>query len=292
MRLQDALDCFVRQLEADGRSPHTIGQYRRHIALLGSWLAQEGHGDDVDALGHELLARFLVAPQVRTARLGGPKRATSMNGLRSSMRAFFSYVHAAGWTTENPARLIRRARCGSPPPRGLSEVDQQRLLTTLASARGRAAERDYALFATMLGSGVRLSAALAMRVEDVDLENAEILARCCKGGRVEKVLLSPAVCNHLRGFIGGRVSGLLFEGRDQQQLSRRHAARRLAGWARKAGCQGAVHPHTLRHSFGQNLYSRCRDPFLVQAALGHRSIVSTLVYVHADGRSLREYLAG
>ena len=43
MQLQDALDRFVLQLEADGRSPHTIKQYRRHISALARWLAHDGH---------------------------------------------------------------------------------------------------------------------------------------------------------------------------------------------------------------------------------------------------------
>src|SRR5688572_23710155 len=102
MRLQDALDRFVVQLQADGRSQHTIAQYRRHIALLGRWLEAAGHSDDVDELSHELLAQFLIAPDARTSQRGGTKKATSMNALRSSMRAFFHYVHEAGWARQNP----------------------------------------------------------------------------------------------------------------------------------------------------------------------------------------------
>ena len=38
MQVQTALDRFLVQLEADGRSPHTIRQYRRHVRLLAAWL--------------------------------------------------------------------------------------------------------------------------------------------------------------------------------------------------------------------------------------------------------------
>ena len=290
MRLADAVASFQLQLEADGRSRHTCEQYARHIRLLESWLSKEGLRDDLDEIDHQTIARFLCSSDARMSQRGGSKRPTSINALRSSLRSFFSYCELADWCRQSPARLIRRARCGSPPSRALSEVDQQRLLTTLASARGRAAERDYALFATILGSGVRLSAALAMRVEDVDLENAEIVARCCKGGRVEKVLLSPAVCSHLLGFIGGRVSGLLFEGRNRCQLSRRHAGRRLERWMKVAGCRSPANPHALRHAYASRLYRQTGDLLLVQRALGHRSIVSTMVYAAADPKRLRAAL--
>ena len=41
MHVIDALERFVLQLEADGRSEHTIGQYRRHVGQLVGWLTTE-----------------------------------------------------------------------------------------------------------------------------------------------------------------------------------------------------------------------------------------------------------
>src|SRR5687767_14082738 len=169
MRLEDALALFVVQLQADGRSLHTISQYKRQVGLLSRWLAAEGRSDDVDELSHEVLARFLIAPDVRTSQRGGAKKSTSMKALRSSMRACVGYVHDAGWSAESPARLVRRARCANGPPKGLSDQDRERLLSTLAAAVGREARRDHLLFALMLATGIRLSAALALTNADVDL---------------------------------------------------------------------------------------------------------------------------
>ncbi len=42
MNIEDALARFLLQLEADGRSRHTIGQYRRHVRLLAAWYAHVG----------------------------------------------------------------------------------------------------------------------------------------------------------------------------------------------------------------------------------------------------------
>jgi hypothetical protein len=94
MHLQDALARFALQLEADGRSAHTIGQYRRAIGLLTRWLERERLPTDLDALTPELLARFLISPDVRTNAHGGPE------GDRHGQR----HAHVA-------ARLLRpRAR--------------------------------------------------------------------------------------------------------------------------------------------------------------------------------------
>ena len=58
MQIGKALDRFLVQLDADGRSPHTIGQYRRHVRLLAEWAADMR----VEDFGHEDLARFLASP--------------------------------------------------------------------------------------------------------------------------------------------------------------------------------------------------------------------------------------
>jgi site-specific recombinase XerD len=290
MRLQDALDRYVVQLEADGRSEHTIGQYRRHVALLARWLAQEGRSDDLELLDHETLARFLTSADARTSRRGGAKRATTLNCLRSSLRAFGSYCHEAGWVRANPCRLIRRVRCAGPSPRGLSDQDRDRLLAALIVAQGPEARRDHLLFDLMLSTGIRLSAALALTDADVDLQRGELVVQRAKGNRVERVILGADIRDHLVGYLAERRAGPLFPSIAGHAMSRRHAVRRLAHWMKVAGCQGTASPHTLRHDFATRLYRRTGDVLLVQAALGHRAIASTVVYARADEGRLRAAL--
>ena len=287
MRIEDALDRFLLQLVANGRSQHTIDQYRRHMLLLAHWAAQAGHCRDLRALDHEDLARFLVSPQALTRPDGRPKKATSVNALRSSLRGFFQYLHWAGYIDTDPSLLIRRAMCGPPPPRTLSATDQDRLLSTLAQAVGRAAERDHALFHLLLGTGIRISAALALLAEDVDLERGEILLRHSEGDREERIFLPPVVRDHLRQYLAGRRQGPVFTRQGGHPITTRHAQRRLRHWIQVSGVSPAT-PHTLRHTFATSLYRRTRDLLLVRRALGHKSITSTLRYASVADDDLRE----
>ncbi|HKX45928.1 MAG TPA: hypothetical protein VJP77_04450, partial [Planctomycetota bacterium] len=183
MRIEEALDLFVVQLRADGRSSHTVEQYRRHVLLLARWMGDESKAGGgrarrargrslgrVEGIGHQDLARFLVSPAARQRPDGTEKRATSTNALRTSLRCFFAYLSDAGIIEQNPARLIRRARCASPPPRALSRGEQEKLLAAMAAASGPGAERDHMLFALMLATGLRLGSAVAVERRDVDLE--------------------------------------------------------------------------------------------------------------------------
>lgn len=287
MNIDDALARYLTQIEADGRSHHTAGQYRRHISLLSTWLHERGHGGAVEEIDHETLAQFLASPAARVRPDGKTKKATSTNALRTSLRTFSRYLHDAGYVRSNPARLIRRALCAPPPPRSMSDEEQGRLLLALAHGNDAAARRDHALFALMLGSGIRIGSALALEVGDVDLDAGELRLRTTKGDAPTIVFLGRAVRDHLRRYMDGQAAGPLFVGLHGRALCARHAARRLGIWCERAGIRSGVRPHDLRHAFAIRIYRKTRDLLLVQQALRHRSIVSTTVYARADNDSVR-----
>ena len=93
----------------------------------------------------------------------------------------------------------------------------------------------------------------------------------------------------LRDFIDRLKNGPLFRARcrDGVPMTSRQARRRVRMWYEKAGVNGGATPHALRHSFAQGLLNRTGDIALVQAALHHQSIESTLVYARASTERIR-----
>ena len=286
MDIQAALQAFLTQLEADGRRKPTIGQYRRHGRTLSAWLATAGLSTQVADLTPDVLARFFSADAAKTSCRGGPKRATSLNAMRTSIRCFAQHLHDAGLVMANPARLLRRARCAPPPPRALHADEQKRLLDVLAPAAGPEAQRDRMLVELLLGTGIRIGSALALDVEDIDFAHGEITLRSTKNNRPTTAILPAALAKRLQEFVGDRTCGPVFMARDRP-ISTRHAQRRLAGWFAKARIAGKS-AHSLRHSFASALLAKTGDLRLVQAALNHASIVSTTVYTNTDRAKLRE----
>jgi len=291
MDLARARDAFLVQLQADGRSPHTIGQYRRHLGALDRWLAATGRTRELPAIDHEVLAQFLVSDAARCRPDGAAKKATTTNTLRTSLRAFFGYAHAAGLVATNPARLIRRARCAPPPPRALSDDDVHRLLAAADAGRTDAARRDAALLRLLLGTGLRLSSALALRAEDVDLARGELHLRRTKNDAPTALPLSYEAVRVLRGLVRARPEGFLFPGADDQPLTRRQAGRRIKETAARASLAGRASAHVLRHVFACRLLRKTSGNLqLVQQALAHRSIASTTMYARVDTATLRAAL--
>lgn len=288
MHVQEALQAFLLQLQADGRSPHTIGQYRRHSTALATWLAQR----DVRAIADltpDLLARFFADGAAKTSCRGGPKKAVSLNAMRTSIRCFCAHLRDAGLVAANPARLLRRARCAPPPPRALHADEVERLRKVLANAAGPEAERDRVLVELLLGTGVRLGSAIALDVEDLDYQHGEISVRRAKNDHPVSVVMSKAVAKVLRQFVGKRDSGPLFLANDRR-LSVRHAQRRISKWLAAARVAGSA--HAFRHTFAREVYAKTGDLQLTQQALTHRAIASTVIYARLDRARLRAAVGG
>ncbi len=285
MHLQAALQGFLLQLAADGRSPHTIGQYRRHGRALATWLARTGAHTAVAKLTPDLLARFFASPAARTTCHGDTKKAVSLNAMRTSIRCFAAHLHESGLVATNPARLLRRARCAPPPPKALHPDEQKRLLQVLAAADGPEAARDRMLVELLLGTGIRLGSALALDVGDIDFAHGEIALRSTKNDRPTTAMLPKTLARRLRAFLASRDDGPLFRAGDHR-VSTRHAQRRLGQWLAKAGITGKS-AHAMRHTFATRIYSKTGDLQLTQAALNHASIASTVIYARLDKARLR-----
>ncbi len=295
MRLESPVTRFLTQLRADGRSPHTIRQYARHLRLFGEWwggTCGAGEADEIAHIDHEALASFLASDAALLRPDGKGKKAASMNALRTSVRCFFDYLQRSGQLASNPARVVRMARVPEAIPKPLKPTEVTRLTEVLASAEGTAAARDRSLFGFLLATGARLGSALALDVADVDLDAQEAHLGELKGGGSLTVYLPGDAVGQLESAIDGRRAGPVFCAQGGGRLSARHVQRRFEHWLEAAGIPPRYSPHSLRHTFASRLYERTGDILVVKEALGHKSISSTMVYARATQDRVRAAVAG
>lgn len=285
MHIDAVHELFQLQARANGRSKHTRNQYARHVRMLLRWLADSGRSAEIEKVDHVAVAEFLCSPAVVEKRGGGPRRATSANGIRSSLRSFFAWAHAAGYAPRNAAALVRRARCRSAIGRVLTEDEVRRLEAALAGGRGPEAERDRVMVGLMLGSGLRVGSLVGIRAEDVG--KGELRVRNAKGDVPTVVFVPRRLQGDLDRLASGQERGFLFVGRGGRGLTTRQVARRLGFWCQRAGLEPCS-PHALRRTFGTSLYAATGDPLLVKRGLCHRSLASTLAYVAGVEEGLRK----
>jgi site-specific recombinase XerD len=273
MQFQDeALASYTTQLWADGKAALTIAQRCRHVKALMEWITIE----EIRDLTTGTIARFFAQPALRSLK------PATVNTLKTSIRDFFAYLHQSGMIGEDPTRMIRRARCGPPPPRGLADEERSRLTTVLSQAP----LRDRVLFELMLTAGLRVGSAVGLDLEDLDLARGIVHLRNTKGGNDQIAHLPRHTADLIASIATGRTTGPLFASSRGKRLTTRHVQRLFTRYATEANLSVSS-THALRHTFAMNLYERTGDVLLVQKALRHRSLESTMVYARADDRRLR-----
>ena len=189
-------------------------------------------------------------------------------------------------------------------PKVLSEAEQERFLAAFFSQtspgklpRYRSPRRDYVLARLILGTGLRVSEALALRREHVDLEDCQLIVREGKGSKdrvlwydddvaelLERWLAKNNPENAPRQHVFTTSSGRPVNRRDAYTAIRRRARKaQIAEWEK-------VGVHTLRHTFATNLLRRTHDIFLVKEALGHADVATTMIYLHLVKDDLKNAL--
>ena len=216
----------------------------------------------------------------------------------STLRAFFRWACREGHLARNPAKGLPAPRVPKTLPRAMSLADTESLLA--APEEGSFFERDRALFELLYATGLRVSEAAGLDLEDVDFSSR--LARVAgKGGKERIVTFGEEAEEALREYLPARAERRrrfdeslpgegepLFVNARGGRLTTRSMARLLKSRLRAAGLPSAISPHALRHTFATHLLSAGADLRSIQELLGHASLSTTQKYTHLDAARLRE----
>ena len=216
----------------------------------------------------------------------------------STLRAFFRWACREGHLARNPAKGLPAPRVPKTLPRAMSLADTESLLA--APEEGSFFERDRALFELLYATGLRVSEAAGLDLEDVDFSSR--LARVAgKGGKERIVPFGEEAEEALREYLPARAERRrrfdeslpgegepLFVNARGGRLTTRSMARLLKSRLRAAGLPSAISPHALRHTFATHLLSAGADLRSIQELLGHASLSTTQKYTHLDAARLRE----
>jgi integrase/recombinase XerD len=139
----------------------------------------------------------------------------------------------------------------------------------------------------MYATGLRLSEALALTIDDIDDQRALIRVEQGKGKKDRYVDLTPTLHQALRDYYAAcRPKSLLFPGKIPGKPMHPTAIQKATHIARlKANISKPVKTHTMRHCFATHLLESGTNLRTIQVALGHASLSTTAVYLHIASRA-------
>ena len=291
-----------------GMSRHTVAAYRRDLTRYAEYLSGLGVTDPCQvesAMIGNYAARLRegVAGPNGDGWIEAPLANASVARAVIAVRSMHRFAAAEGLTGDDPARTVRPPKPPRRLPKALS-LEQVQAMLAVPSAETGVGLRDAALLELLYGTGIRISEAVALEVDEVSRllrapaeEPAPGLRVFGKGGKERIVPVGSyaraALDAYLvrgRPVLVSRGSGTpaLFVNARGGRLSRQSAWAVLQSVAEKAGITAEVSPHTLRHSYATHLLDGGADIRVVQELLGHASVTTTQIYTLVTIEHLRE----
>ena len=216
----------------------------------------------------------------------------------ASIKSFFGFLSENSIITEDPTESLGSPRVGRTLPKFLPEEEVTKLLDTAYRSGTNEGQRDAVIMELLYATGLRVGELVSLNMQDLDLSESYI--RCMGKGSKERIVhLYPKAWEELRRYLKTARMALLGHRRTEPSLFVNHRGERLTRqwvwtilktYARKAGIEQSVTPHTLRHSFATHLLQNGASLRHVQELLGHSSISTTQVYTHlTNGYVQKEY---
>jgi site-specific recombinase XerD len=268
--LGEAIEAFLLSRRVGNCSAQTLDIYAANLERF-----RRSAGDtSVAEISALAVQRYLIG--LRTSM-----KPVSVHQHFRTLRTFFRWTHEAGLTAGDLMRGIAM-RLPRLMPRVPEDDEVQRLLQACGdSFEGR---RNKALVSLLADSGLRISEALGLRVEDVRFGERTLAVRGGKGQKDGMGFFGAETSQALRAWLESRRNvapeDFLFVERLGRPLTRDWGTHLLHKLSARAGLARKIGPHALRHYAATSILKQTGDLELVRQVPRHESRTMALRYAH------------
>jgi len=296
----DELDGLLAEYESwlrveRGLAPNSLSAYRRDLRRYAEYLRRRGVTGDVALVDESIVSAYV--DELQSARIDDGQRRykeSSIARALAAVRSFHRFCVEEGLLDDDPSGDVGAPRVPQGIPKALTEGEVDALLGAVPGD-GPRPQRDRAILEVLYAGGLRISELVGLDLGDVDLYDG--LVRVMGKGSKERVVplgrsAREAVGDYLttgRPELSGartRESALFLNARGGR-LTRQGAWLIVRAAGERAGLQGRLFPHVLRHSCATHMLDHGADIRVVQELLGHASLSTTQVYTKVSPERLR-----
>ena len=293
--MASAIDEYLAHTRIErGLAVNTVAAYTRDLQRYQEWCASRNIFD-LDAISASDVADFAASLGQGEGALG----ATSAGRVVVSVRGFHRFAVREGLRATDPAADVSPPAAARRLPKALPYDRIVALLEAAGDVKTVEGLRNRTLLEILYGTGIRISEAVGLDVDDVDRDSATLVVTG-KGDKQRRLPLGDVASRWIGDYLVRSRPALAEKGKGTPKLllntrgaplSRQSAWSIVSASARSAQIEGDISPHTLRHSFATHLLERGADVRVVQELLGHASVTTTQIYTLVTVDALREVYA-
>jgi integrase/recombinase XerD len=291
MLIRDSVKEFLTEKEYENLSKNTLKAYEMLFDDFLNWCEKQGFSR-VSDLTTRAIKSYLAF--CKTEKGNNP---TSLNTKRRQFRAFFNFLVREGIIEENPTDSINRVK-EDIRIKTFTDEEVKEILSYLRRIKHREnsfyAVRNYTIFLTLIGTGLRASELTSLKWSDVDLVNQSIKV-FGKMRKEESVPLSTSLSKELAYWKEyclkefGELSQSVFVTQQNKPLT----VNGLKCWFKRLAKvmdfpETRCSAHSCRHYFAKSWIQSGGDISTLSKVLRHTSIKTTEKYLHFWGNEVAE----
>lgn len=277
MKFDDAIKEYEIYMEHQEKSPKTIAGYLQDLNFFRKWLEKEWNGpvflEDVNFRDVEKFLKSLK--EERNYKPASRKR------ISVSIKMFFKYAWKKKLCIQDIASEIDAVKY---VPSEREYLTEEEALNFIKEIRHPVVK---VLTTTLLYTGMRISEALSLTTEDVDLVNGWINVRNGKGNKTRKIPICKKLERELKDYMMWRVeSEQFFATEKTRALSIGRVQSIIKETRTRLGIKKHITAHVFRHSFASQLVKKDANIVSISKLLGHSNLKTTSIYTHVSKEQL------
>ena len=288
--METYIEGFVKYLtEIKKSSKNTILSYQRDLHKFFAYL-EDARIKEIKKVNNTSLNSYVLLMEKENFA------ASTVSRNIATLKAYFNYLFKQGIIHEDPAERLKAPKIEKKMP-GILTVEEVTLLLNQPSGSSNKEIRDKAMLELLYATGIRVSELISLSVDDTNITSGYI--RVNEGSRERIIPFGSAAKASLKNYLKNARAGMvvsadekvLFTNCNGQPMSRQGFWKVLKQYAKRAGIEEDITPHTLRHSFAAHLVENGADLHSVQEMLGHSDVSTTQIYAKLTSNRIKEVYA-
>jgi integrase/recombinase XerD len=272
-----------------GLSENTLSAYRSDLSKFVEFLDNQYAVLDLVRVDSDQINYYIASRYDK----GLSGRSTSR--FLSSLRSFIKYLLQNKLREDDPLSRMQNPKLAQTLPNTLSEQQVEDLLNA-PQTNDPIHLRDKAMLEVLYATGLRVSELVGLRLDQVSLQQG-VVRVIGKGNKERLVPLGEEAIDWLtqflkqgRGLLLKSASDVVFPSKRGVMMTRQTFWHRIKLYAKIAGIDSELSPHTLRHAFATHLLNHGADLRVVQMLLGHSDLSTTQIYTHVATDRLQQLI--